>query len=50
MLLTVLVVLLALMLLGGGWGHRRYGYASWSPLSVLALIILVLILTDNIRL
>lgn len=49
MLLTILVVLLLLSLLGGGWGHSRYGRGSWSPLGVLLVILLLLVLTGNLR-
>ncbi|MCA1647419.1 MAG: DUF3309 family protein [Chloroflexi bacterium] len=32
MLITLLVVLLLLALLGGGYGHSRgWGYMGWSP-------------------
>lgn len=50
MLLTILIVLLILALLGGGWGTSRYGYASWSPLGLLVLILVVLLLTGNLSL
>lgn len=49
MLLTILVILLLLSLLGGGWGHSRYGYAGWSPLGLIVLIIVILLLTGNVR-
>ena len=49
MLLTILVVLLLLALLGGGWGHSRYGYAGWSPAGIIVLIVVVLLLTGNLR-
>ena len=43
-MLTLLIVLLVLAALGGGWGHtRNWGYArSWSPLGLVLVIILVL--------
>jgi hypothetical protein len=48
-LLTLLVVLVLLALLGGGYGHRRgYGYMGWSPLGLLVLVILILALTGNL--
>ena len=49
MLLTILVILLLLSLLGGGWGHSRYGYAGWSPLGLIILIIVILLLTGNLN-
>lgn len=46
-LLLVLVVLLALG--GGSWGHSRYGAASWSPLGIIVLILVVMIFTGNLH-
>jgi Protein of unknown function (DUF3309) len=49
MILTILVVLLLLSLLGGGFGYSRgWGYAGWSPLGLVILIVLVLALTGNL--
>ncbi len=49
MLLTILVVLLLLALLGGGYGSSRgWGYYGWSPLGLVILIIVVLALTGNL--
>jgi hypothetical protein len=51
MLLTVLVVLLLLALLGGGLGSSRgWGYAGWSPLGLLVVIVVILALTGNLAL
>lgn len=46
MLITLLIVLLVLALVGGGWGYSRpgYGYMSFSPLGVIAVIFVVLLL------
>ena len=49
MLMIFLVVLLVLSLGGGGWGHSRYGYASWSPLGLVALVLVVLYFTGNLH-
>ncbi len=49
MLLTILVILLLLALLGGGWGHSRYGYASWSPVGLIVLILVILALTGALH-
>ncbi len=49
MLMILLVVLLVLALGGGGWGHSRYGVASWSPLGIVALILVVLYFTGNLH-
>lgn len=48
MLMTILIILLVLSLLGGGWGYRRYGYASWSPGGLILLILVILLLTGNL--
>jgi hypothetical protein len=48
-ILTILVVLLLVALLGGGYGHSRgYGYAGWSPLGILIVILVVMALTGNL--
>jgi hypothetical protein len=49
MLLMILLVVLLLSLGGGGWGHPRYGYASWSPAGLIVLVLVVLWLTGNLR-
>jgi len=49
MILTVLVVLLVLAVLGGGFGHSRFGYGGWSPAGLLLLVLVVLWLTGNLR-
>jgi hypothetical protein len=41
MLTIILVVALVLALGGGGWGHSRYGYASWSPAGLILIVLLV---------
>ena len=49
MLGLILVVLLLLALFGGGWGHSRYGYMSWSPGLLLVVILLVMLLTGRLH-
>jgi hypothetical protein len=49
MLLTIIIVLLLLSLLGGGWGHSRYGYAGWSPAGLLLVMLVVLWFTGNLH-
>ena len=49
LLLILLLVVLAVSVCGGVWGHSRWGYASWSPLGVLLLILVVLYLTGNLH-
>lgn len=48
MLLTILLILLVLALLGGGWGYGRYGGVAWSPIGLILLLVLVLWLTGNV--
>jgi hypothetical protein len=50
MLMIILLVLLVLALGGGGWGHTRYGAASWSPLGIVALVLVVMFFTGNLHL
>lgn len=50
MLMIILLVLLVLALGGGGWGHSRYGAASWSPLGIVALVLVVMFFTGNLHL
>ncbi len=49
MLTIFLIVLLVLALGGGGWGHRRFGYASWSPLGIIVVVLLVMWFTGNLH-
>jgi hypothetical protein len=49
-LLILLVILLVLSLGGGAWGHsRNWGYAGWSPLGLIVVLLLVLYLTGNLH-
>jgi hypothetical protein len=38
-----------LALVGGGFGHSRYGYAGWSPAGILIVVLVVLLLTGNLH-
>ncbi|MGD0836743.1 MAG: hypothetical protein ABSB49_08895 [Polyangia bacterium] len=50
MLLTVLLVVVFVMALGGGgWGRSRYGASSWSPAAVILAVGVILIFTGHIR-
>lgn len=49
MLTILLVILLIAALGGGGWGHSRYGVASWSPLGIVVVILLVMYFTGNLH-
>jgi hypothetical protein len=48
-MLFILILLLALTLGGGAWGHSRFGYAGWSPAGILVVILLVMWFTGNIH-
>jgi hypothetical protein len=41
MLMLIPIVALVLALGGGGWGHSRYGYVSWSPAGLILVILLI---------
>ena len=45
----IFIILLLLALGGGGWGYRRWGYASWSPAGLVVLIPIILLLTGGLR-
>lgn len=48
-MLTILLILLVLSVAGGGWGHSRgWGYAGWSPLGIILVVLLVMYLTGNL--
>lgn len=49
MLTIILIVLLVAALGGGGWGHSRYGAVSWSPLGIIAVVLLLLYFTGNLH-
>ncbi len=50
MLLIILIILILATFGGGTWGHPRYGYASWSPLGVVLVVLVILLLLGHIRL
>jgi hypothetical protein len=49
MLTIFIVLLLVLALGGGGWGHSRYGAASWSPLGLIAIVLLLMYFTGHLH-
>ena len=49
MMLLLIIVLLALCLGGGGWGYSRYGYAGFSPLGIVLLVLVVMWFTGNLH-
>jgi hypothetical protein len=48
-MLILLIVLLILAGGGGFWGHSRYGYAGWSPLGIVLVLLVILWATGNLR-
>ena len=50
MLTILLITLLVLALVGGGWGYSRYGYAGMSPAGVLLVLLVVFYFTGHLRL
>lgn len=49
MLMTILIVLLVLALVGGGFGHSRVGYVGWSPAGIIVGVLLVLWFTGYLH-
>ncbi len=48
-MLTIIIVLIVIAFLFGGFGHtRNYGYAGWSPLGLLLVVLLVLFLIGGL--
>jgi hypothetical protein len=47
-LLIFMVVLFALALGAGSWGHSRFGYAGWSPAGIVLLVAVVLFFTGHL--
>jgi hypothetical protein len=47
-MLIILLVLLAIAVLGGGYGYPRMGYVGWSPAGIVVVVILVLALTGRL--
>ncbi len=42
MLMTILIVVLILALVGGGFGHGRFGAVGWSPAAIILVVLLVM--------
>lgn len=47
-MLSLLILLLIVAALFGGFGHTRWGYAGWSPAAILLVILLVLALSGRL--
>ncbi len=46
-MLTILLILLVISLLGGGFGHSRYGYVGWSPAGIVVLVLVIWLITGH---
>lgn len=49
-MITLLIILLIIAVLFGGFGYTRFGNYGWSPLGIILVVIFILWLTGNIRL
>jgi hypothetical protein len=49
MLMIILFVFLLLAVVGGGWGHSRYGYAGWSPAGIILLVLVIFWFTGRVH-
>jgi hypothetical protein len=47
-MLTLLIILLLVAVLAGGFGHGRFGAVGWSPAALIVIILLVLLLTGHL--
>ncbi len=47
-MLLILLILLGVALLGGGYGHSRVGYGSWSPAGIILVIVVIMALTGRL--
>jgi hypothetical protein len=47
-MLTILVILLILALLGGGFGYSRFGAAGMSPAAIVGIILVIMLLTGRL--
>ena len=47
-MLTILLILLVIAALGGGWGYSRSGLAGFSPAGIIVLILVIMALTGRL--
>jgi hypothetical protein len=47
-MLAILLILLVIAALGGGFGYARAGYLGWSPAAIILVILLVMALSGRI--
>jgi hypothetical protein len=48
--LPILLIILLVLALAGGWGYCRYGGAGLSPAAIILFILVILLLTGNFNL
>ena len=47
-MLTILIVLLVIAALGGGFGYSRAGYLGFSPAGLIVVILVIMALTGRL--
>lgn len=46
-LMIVLIVLIVLAVGGGAFGHNKYGWAGYSPVGILLVVLLLVLIFGN---
>ena len=49
MLLTILLIVLVVSLVGGGFGYSRVGYIGWSPAGIILVVLAVMLFTGRLH-
>ena len=47
-MLTILIIILLIALLGGGFGHGKFGAVGWSPAAIIGIILVFMLLTNRL--
>ena len=47
-MLTILIILLLIALLGGGFGYSRFGAGGLGPAAIIGIILVVMLLTGRL--
>jgi len=47
-MLTLLIILLLIAALFGGFGNSRFGAVGWSPAAIIAVILVLLLVTGRL--
>ncbi len=47
MLLTILLIVLLISLLGGGFGYSKWGAAGMSPAGILLVVLVIMLFTGH---